>query len=359
MNEISIKSPCCGGAPPPEDTHEHMHKTSFDYVLWGSAAAILAGLAGHFLNIPLPGIHIFAHAIIEFLGAMWWGIALGVIVVGVMSKIPQEYFTALLGDGKSASGLLKAAGAGVLLDLCSHGILMVGAKLYQRGVSLPQVMTFLIASPWNSLSLTLILIGLIGLPWTLVFIAGSLLIAIASGFIFQMLVARGVLPDNPNTLPPAADFNLRQDAKTRFKNTRFSPAFFANIFITGIRESRMLVRWLLLGIVIAAALRTFIPPDLFAEWLGPSLIGLGLTLIAATIIEVCSEGSAPIASDLLTRAAAPGNAFTFLMAGVATDYTEMMVLREVTKSWKIALFLPLVTVPQILLLGVIMNMMGG
>jgi hypothetical protein len=85
------------------------------------------------------------------------------------------------------------------------------------------------------------------------------------------------------------------------------------------------------------------------------MMGLFLTLIAATVIEVCSEGSAPMASDLVTRAGAAGNGFTFLMAGVSTDYTEIMVLREVTKSTKFALFLPLLTIPQILILGYILN----
>jgi hypothetical protein len=74
--------------------------------------------------------------------------------------------------------------------------------------------------------------------------------------------------------------------------------------------------------------------DTFSTYFGPTLFGLAMTLIATTIIEVCSEGSSPIAADLLTRAAAPGNAFTFLMAGAATDYTEIMGLKERTGSWK-------------------------
>ena len=90
-------------------------------------------------------------------------------------------------------------------------------------------------------------------------------------------------------------------------------------------------------------------------YFGPTLLGLFLTLLVTTIIEVCSEGSTPIGADLVTRAGAPGNGFTFLMAGVSTDYTEMLVIRQMTKSWKIALSLPLLTVPQILLLGWIMN----
>ena len=56
-------------------------------------------------------------------------------------------------------------------------------------------------------------------------------------------------------------------------------------------------------------------------------------------MEVCSEGSTPIAADLLTRAKAPGNSFAFLMTGVSTDYTEIMVLKDTTRSLKVALFL--------------------
>jgi len=82
-------------------------------------------------------------------------------------------------------------------------------------------------------------------------------------------------------------------------------------------------------------------------------------LLAATVIEVCSEGSIPIASDFILRAGAPGNTFAFLMTGVATDYTEILALRETTKSWKIALFLPLVTVPQVVLIAVLMNHLYG
>jgi len=46
------------------------------------------------------------------------------------------------------------------------------------------------------------------------------------------------------------------------------------------------------------------------------------------------------------------------MAGAATDYTEIMVIKDTMKSWKIALFLPLITVPQVLFIGWVMNVMS-
>lgn len=126
----------------------------------------------------------------------------------------------------------------------------------------------------------------------------------------------------------------------------------------GIKDSRMIVRWLLLGVLMAATIRTFVPIDSFQTYFGATMAGLGMTLIVATILEICSEGSTPIAADLVTRAEAPGNGFAFLMTGVATDYTEIMSLKETTGSWKIALFLPLVTVPQVVLFSWVMNLAG-
>jgi uncharacterized membrane protein YraQ (UPF0718 family) len=51
----------------------------------------------------------------------------------------------------------------------------------------------------------------------------------------------------------------------------------------------------------------------------------------------------------------PGYSFTFLMTGVSADYTEVMVLKETTNSWKIPLFLPLITLPQIIVFVLLLN----
>ena len=106
---------------------------------------------------------------------------------------------------------------------------------------------------------------------------------------------------------------------------------------------------------MASVVRVLLDTSTFETYFGPTLVGLGLTVLAATIIEVCSEGSAPLAADLVTRGGAPGNGFAFLMAGASTDYTEVMVLKDCTRSWKFALFLPLVTLPQVLLIGWLLN----
>lgn len=303
--------------------------------------------------------HGFGAAVFDLMNIMWIGVVAGIIAMGFLSRVPRDFVMAALGSGRGVQGIVRAAFAGVLLDLCSHGILMVGAKFYERGATIGQVMAFLIASPWNSLSLTLVLIALIGLKWTLAFIVVSMVIGIVTGILFDHLVARGVLPKNPNHRPLTSGFQFWPAAKKGLAGVKWTPRFLWDTLVIGIKDSKMIVRWLFVGVIIAAALRAGMTEDMFAQWFGPTMIGLGATLIAATIIEVCSEGAAPIAGDLFGRAGAIGNSFTFLMAGVATDYTEIMVLREATKSWKIAFFLPLLTVPQVLVVGYIMNQFGG
>ena len=331
----------------------------FGICLGVTAAAYLTHVVVHAPAAAVPFLGPFVHGVYSLMNKMWWGIAAGILAVGLLGNVPREFVTSILGPGGRFTGILRACGAGLLLDLCNHGILLVGMKLYERGASLGQVFAFLIASPWNSLSLTLILIALIGWKWTLAFIGFSVVIALISGMIFHLLVRARVLPDNPNTIDLPDGFQFFPEAKQRLRDTKFDSAFCRSAAKSAWSESGMILRWIFFGTVLAAGLRASLNPELFGAWFGPTIGGLGLTLLIATVIEVCSEGSSPIAADLLNRAAAPGNAFTFLMAGVATDYTEILSLRETTKSWKIALFLPLVTVPQILVIGWLINSLAS
>jgi len=334
-------------------------KKKIDFFFWGTfvLTVSLYGIQLFFGQTlqAMATLHSLSQSIYDLINTMWWGIVLGMITIGVLSKVPREFVIFVLGRGGTFGGVVRAALGGVLLDFCSHGILMVGAKLYERGATTGQVMAFLVASPWNSFSFTLILFALIGLPWTLAFIFLSFLVAILTGFIFEKLVGKGTLPSNPNKTDIPEDFKFFAEAKKGLASTQFSPSFFRDIIKQGLIESKMVIRWILFGVLLASLIRTFVSIDLFQAYFGPTLAGLGLTVLAATIIEVCSEGSTPIAADLLTRAHAPGNSFAFLMAGISTDYTEIMVLKDTTRSWKVALFLPLITVPQVLIIAWLIN----
>ena len=337
----------------------HSSKGSLDYLLWGSLVFVVILYILHWQFHQFASryevMQVLSHSVFELMNVIWWGILLGIIMIAILGRVPREFVVSILGTGNGLAGIVRATIGGVLLDLCNHGILMVGAKLYERGASAGQVMAFLIASPWNSFSLTIILIALVGVKWTLLFILASVLIAIVSGLIFEALTNNGVLPGNPNQIELPKDFQFWPEAKTRLASAEINQKVVFEMFKDGIMESRMVLRWILFGILLASLIRAFVDTASFQNYFGPTLAGLGLTLIAATIIEVCSEGSTPVAADLLTRAKAPGNSFAFLMGGVSTDYTEIMVLKDATASWKIALFLPLITLPQIFVIAWLVN----
>ncbi len=330
-----------------------------DWFLWLCLLASTAFyLLGHTDLAHDSSLGIISHSVKELVNIMWWSVLLAIFFVGILSRIPQEFIVSILGKGGTKRGLWRATLAGVLLDLCSHGVLMVGMELRRKGASLGQVMAFLIASPWNSISLTLIMIALIGLPWTLLFIALSMLLALTSGWLFDRLEQNGTLPANPAAPSLPENFRFWPNARTALSQVTWNRELAKNIAVSGLSGSKMVIRWLLFGVLLASAIRAFVSLEDYQQLFGPSLLGLLATLVAATIIEVCSEGSTPIAADLMTRANAPGNSFAFLMTGVATDYTEVMVIKDTMKSWKTALFLPLLTVPQVIIVALILNQFG-
>jgi uncharacterized protein len=336
------ESSCCGGGK----------KGRPDFLLWGSLTAFSAGVAVHFLVPAAPAwLHVFGHACTELLSRAWWGLLIGIVAFAVIGRLPRELVAAVLGRGGSFSGLVRAVGAGVLLDLCNHGILMVGMSLYKRGASLGQTLAFLIASPWNSLSLTVILAALIGWGWMLLFILLSMVVALITGWIADRLVQAGKLPANPNAVSLPVGYRTGPALAAVMRSLKPGTQNYLRLAREGLSGSKMVLRWIFFGFVLTALIRAFVPDATFQQYFGPTIAGLFLTLLATTLLEVCSEGSSPIAADLLTRAHAPGNAFVFLMAGVATDYTEILALRETTRSWKATLALPLISTPQVLLLG--------
>ena len=351
---------CCGSGPADSVTAGGVALPRIDWLLAGAGAIIIIAYLTSFGldHGALWGLGHFTHAIRDMMNLMWWGILLGMLAVGLIDRVPRQFVIGIIGRDQGAKSLLRAVLAGVVLDLCNHGVLMVGAKLYERGASLGQVFAFLIASPWNSLSLTIIIGVMMGWGWMAVFIVASLVIAFVAGLIVEALERAGKVERNPNRVDLPDDFHVWREAGAGMRAQRYDLAFACDVARRSVTASRIVLRWLLFGVVLAALIQATVPKDVFAAWFGATVLGLFATLLAAIIIEVCSEGSVPIAADLMHRAAAPGNAFTFLMAGVATDYTEVLVLREVTGRLKAALLLPLLTVPQVVAVGLTLNGLG-
>lgn len=305
----------------------------------------------------IPFLNPYFWAIVDYVSLIWWAILLGFLIGGLIDYyVPRSYIAKHLSQHKKRT-IFYSVFLGFLASACSHGILALGMELYKKGAATASVIAFLLASPWANLPITILLFGFFGIN-AIYFIAAAIIIAVITGFIYQFLDKRGwvecaargkKVPDidvgkdikkRIKAYEPTAE-NLKKDAKGVMKGSW--------------SLTKMVMWWLFIGMMMAGFARAFIPSEWFLIYAGPTLLGMMVVLVFATIIEVCSEGSAPLAFEIFDQTGAFGNSFLFLMAGVSTDYTEIgLIYSNIGK--RAALFLPLITVPQILLFAYLFNM---
>jgi hypothetical protein len=83
--------------------------------------------------------------------------------------------------------------------------------------------------------------------------------------------------------------------------------------------------WLSIGLIFAAAVKTFVPMAFLAEW-GSGLPAMLVMLVIGIPMYVCATASTPIAAGLLLAGISPGTAMVFLMAGPATNISTLGVI---------------------------------
>ena len=304
----------------------------------------------------------FFYAFRDYLFLIWWAILIGFLLGGVIDYfVPRTYIEKYLSRHRKRT-IVYSIIFGFLMSACSHGILAIAIELYRKGASTSSVVAFLLASPWANLPITVLLFGFFGIKATFIVIS-ALIIALITGLIFQRLERKGWVECDKCKLGEdiaiLTDFSIKDDIKRRIKQYKFTTENNIKALKGTLSGSwaltKMVMWWLIVGMVLAAFARGFIPHQLFAQYMGPTILGLLVTLLFATIIEVCSEGSSPLAFEIYNQTGAFGNSFVFLLSGVATDVTEIgLIWHNIGK--KAAIWLPIITVPQVIILGYLFNL---
>jgi uncharacterized protein len=295
----------------------------------------------------LPILQPLNESLFSYLRIIWWAVLIGFLFGGMIEYfVPEEFIFKYLGQRKKRT-LFYAVLAGFLMSACSHGILAISMQLYRKGASVPAVITFLLASPWANLPVTILLFGLFGIK-ALAFVLAAMFIALVTGFAYMGLDKLGWIEGSKAVdLPKKIEW-------TNVKNFDFKKSV-DGVFRGSVNLANMVLWWLIIGVLMAAMIGAYVPAHFFMMYLGANFRGLLLTLGFATIIEVCSEGSAPIAFEIFSKVGALGGPFVFLMAGVVTDYTEIgLIWSNIGK--RAAIWLPIITVPMVLAFGVLFNM---
>ncbi len=325
--------------------------------VWVPVSAVLLATAGAWW----PAAEGMSASYRAYLRKVFAPFVIGLVLGGLIDQfVPREYIIKLL-SGPRKRVIARATVLGFLASTCSHGCLALSIELYRKGASTPAVVSFLLASPWASMSLTLILLSLFGLKGSLL-VGGALAIAFLAGLIFQQLDRRGLIESPRAAVLLQAGFSISQDVARRWRGYRLSlPQLrqdLRGVLAGMVPLGRMVMGWVQLGLVLSAVLGVVVPHHVFERFLGPTAGGLLLTLAAAAVIEVCSEGTAPLAYELYRHTGALGNAFAFLMGGVVTDFTELAAL-WVNIGRRTVLWILVVTLPLVIGLGLALNLVRG
>src|SRR5919109_1442586 len=153
------------------------------------------------------------------IAAIFWGIVLragqitiessptvlsGLLVAGVMRRMLGAAGTRRLFGGPGWNGLLRAWAVGTLLPVCALGVIPIAREMRRAGVPTGTMLAFVLAAPHiNPLSL---LYGLtLSEPLVIIcFAAGSLLVALAAGAVWDRFLARPTDAAPPDDEPTPA-----------------------------------------------------------------------------------------------------------------------------------------------------------
>lgn len=291
------------------------------------------------------GVEVLAPLSMAFLGyinLLLPPMLLGIFIGSLLEVFVPEHIISRVLASKRKRNVIYSVFLGFLASACSHGMLAISMALYRKGASISAVVSFLLASPWANMPMTVLLVSLFGFKG-IIFVLSAILIALVTGFIFLEL-------ENSGFIKRKEEFRISHQKCESCLVSR-GKSFISSFKIL----SEMVLPWIFLGAFFAAFFHAYVPTQIFKAYLGPSPLGLFFTLLLATVMEVCSEGTAPLAFEIYRKTGAFGNAFVFLMAGVVTDYTEIATIwANIGK--RAAILLPLITVPQTLLLGYLFNL---
>ncbi len=252
------------------------------------------------------------------LGQMSPYLILGFLVSGILSVfISPKWVEQHLGTGKAGS-VIKATLLGVPLPLCSCGVIPVAASLRRHGASKGATTAFLISTPQTGVDSILATWGLLG-PFFAVF---RPLAALITG-IFGGLMVSATDPDDTTRIAVSSSQAVNSASLSIGEKVQAALSY---AFVTLPSE---IARALIIGIIIAGLLSTFLSGDAIAAWIGNYHITMLIMLALGIPVYVCSTSSIPIALAFIKMGVSPGAAFVFLISGPATNAAAISVV------WKI------------------------
>ena len=280
--------------------------------------------------------------------AVW--LLLGLLAAGFIKLfISQDTMRRWVG-GRGIGAILRAALFGAPLPLCSCGVLPAAIGLHRAGASKEATVSFLISTPETSVDSVAVTYALMG-PLMAVFRPIAALVNAVGTGLLTTLVADKTMPQDvakssesvtaccsnkadaepvsccSSKTEPVQTSSCCSEDKESKKNDLFSAKLWQVLSYAGAELLDDISKWLIIGIVLAGAMITFIPPDWFAQW-GNGIGAMLVMLVVGIPMYICAVASTPVAAGLLISGVSPGAVLVFLLVGPATNIASFALLKN-------------------------------
>jgi uncharacterized membrane protein YraQ (UPF0718 family)/copper chaperone CopZ len=240
---------------------------------------------------------------------------IGFLFAGILHiYIRKERVGRYLG-GNNLKSVANASLFGVPLPLCSCGVIPAGLSFYKNGASKGSTVSFLISTPQTGIDSIMVTYSLLGLPFAIV----RPIVAFLTGLFGGAIANKANGPDHADQVHKSDERLKHLSPLAKMKEA---------VYYGYVEFLQDISKWLILGLLIAAALAVIIPDDFFTTYIEYKWLNILIVLAASVPIYVCATGSVPIAAVLLMKGLSPGAALVFLMAGPATNVATIAVLAK-------------------------------
>ncbi len=236
---------------------------------------------------------------------------LGFLFAGVLHVwFPQHKVNKFLG-GNNLKSVMNASFIGVPLPLCSCGVIPAGISFHKNGASKGSAISFMTSTPQTGVDSILVTWSMLGLPLAII----RPIVAMITGVFGGWWVNRG--EKKAITTKP-----LETESTQKIKGNKMI-AMLRYAFIDFMAD---IVKWLAIGLVLAALIAVVVPDDFFGEYMTNPFYEYLFVILASIPLYVCATASVPIAAVLILKGISPGAALVFLMAGPATNAATITVI---------------------------------
>lgn len=274
-------------------------------------------------------------------GASGW-IVFSFVIAGLLHDvISPARFHKSLGNTKLSS-ILKVTISGMFLPICSCGTIPLGLSMYYSGAYLGPVLAFMTSTPIINPIAVILSYGLLGKELTLIYVSVGFLLPFIIGIIANTFGGDELKKEG-------LEEEIHNSSLLDEENTTLLQKFKSGMNWVVNDLAIVISKYIMMGMLLGGFILTAFPDTFIQKYLGnPSMLSLWNVALLATVMYVCAVGHIPFIAALIASGASPGAAITFLMAGAATNFPELISIYNVIGKRAAIMYASIVSIASLL-----------